>query len=305
MRGLLQPQPGTTSPLSRQGSCLPGGVISCKECALQDRARRSALREFLMERRARLKPDEVGLVSIGRRRVPGLRREEVAQLADISPAWYTLLETAHEIRVSPRMLDRLAQALRLNDRDKMYLFTLAIDELPTFPRTTVESVGSTGTEYSELRTFARRSRAASAIHELGELVTELLFDLMRPIEVSYFVEADLAVRTFVFTSQRVAPNVSLIPHERFGFSAVHDAEEVLVDGGLFGEHNLIASPHALFRERARALGSGRYLSQGVKGRSFDGAIGYIQPSREPHTDRDRQILALIAEIMHLALASRT
>jgi transcriptional regulator with XRE-family HTH domain len=97
-------------------------------------ARRSELRNTLMRWRARLKPEDVGIVSAGKRRVPGLRREEVADLAEISPAWYTMLEKARNIRVSPRVLDRLATALRLSDEEKIELFSLAMDELPVIAR---------------------------------------------------------------------------------------------------------------------------------------------------------------------------
>ncbi len=92
-------------------------------------SRRAELRNFLKACRARLTPEDVGLVSVGRRRVPGLRRDEVAELCGISLAWYTLLESAREIRVSPRLLDRLSCALRLDDEEKVRLFALAIDEL--------------------------------------------------------------------------------------------------------------------------------------------------------------------------------
>ena len=271
---------------------------------MEDRARKSALRDFLMECRARLQPQDVGLVSIGRRRVPGLRREEVAQLADISAAWYTLLETARDIRVSPRMLGRVAAALRLNEEERVYLFSLAIDELPTVPRATPESAGSIGREYFQLTNFARRSRAASTVAELGSLTTGVLFDLMQPAQVAYFVEADLATETFAFAAQRTAPGVAPVPGKRFSMSSVHDGEEVLVKGGLFAEHNLPQSRHAIFRERARAQGSGRFMSAGVKGPGFDGALGYFEPACEPHSDRERHLLGLLAEIVHLALAAR-
>jgi Helix-turn-helix domain len=93
-------------------------------------ARRGALRSLLMTCRARLRPEDVGLNSRGVRRVPGLRREEVADLCGISLAWYTLLETGRDVRVSSRLLDRLSRALRLSDDEKVRLFSLAIEELP-------------------------------------------------------------------------------------------------------------------------------------------------------------------------------
>jgi transcriptional regulator with XRE-family HTH domain len=269
---------------------------------VENQARRSALRDFLMECRARLRPADVGLVSVGRRRVPGLRREEVAELARISPSWYTLLETAHSIRVSPRMLDRLSAALQLNEDEKRHLFSLAIDEMPTYPRATIDSAGSAGQEYSEIRNFTKRSRAASSIQELADLTTDLLFGLSRP-DFAYFVEADVAKRQFAFSWQRSSEHAPTVSTEWLNFSAVHDAQEVLVHGGLFAENNVEAAPH-IFRDRAKALGVGRFISAGVKGPMFDGAIGYFQGECEPYSERERSVLGLIAEIVHLALSVR-
>jgi hypothetical protein len=269
---------------------------------VDNQARRSALRNFLVECRARLRPEDVGLASVGRRRVPGLRREEVAELASISPSWYTLLETAHSIRVSPRMLDRLSSALQLNEDEKRRLFSLAIDEMPTYPRETVDSAGCLGREYSELRNFTKRSYSASNMQELADLTTDLLFDLANA-DFVYFVEANVATRQFAFSRQRTSQNVTAISNEWFDFSAVHDAQEVLVDGGLFTDNHVEAAPH-VFGERAKALGMGRFISAGVKGPQFDGAIGYFQGDCEPYSERERSVLGLIAEIVHLALSVR-
>jgi transcriptional regulator with XRE-family HTH domain len=100
-------------------------------------SRRLALRNFLRQCRSRLRPEDVGLPSLGHRRVSGLRREEVAGLAGISPLWYTMLETGRYRRVSPQMLHRLSTALRLSAAEKSYLFSLAIDELPELPAPTL------------------------------------------------------------------------------------------------------------------------------------------------------------------------
>jgi transcriptional regulator with XRE-family HTH domain len=94
-----------------------------------DKTRGVALRAFLLERRGRLKPQDVGLPSLGPRRCPGLRREEVAELAGVSAAWYTLFETARpQRRPSLRMVERVASALRLNERDRARLYCLALPE---------------------------------------------------------------------------------------------------------------------------------------------------------------------------------
>lgn len=88
--------------------------------------RRAELSEFLRTRRARLQPQDVGLPSYGRhRRVPGLRREELAQLAGVSVAYYTRLEQGNGRNVSAEVLDAIARALRLTDAEHAHLMHLA------------------------------------------------------------------------------------------------------------------------------------------------------------------------------------
>ncbi|MDX3798246.1 helix-turn-helix transcriptional regulator [Streptomyces sp. AK04-3B] len=88
--------------------------------------RRAELSEFLRTRRARLKPQDVGLAEFGRhRRVPGLRREELAQLAGVSVAYYTRLEQGNGRNVSAEVLDSIARALRLTDAEHAHLTHLA------------------------------------------------------------------------------------------------------------------------------------------------------------------------------------
>ncbi|MEV5907801.1 MULTISPECIES: helix-turn-helix domain-containing protein [Streptomyces] len=87
---------------------------------------RAELSEFLRTRRARLKPEDVGLPDYGRhRRVPGLRREELAQLAGVSVAYYTRLEQGNGRNVSAEVLDAIARALRLSDAEHAHLTHLA------------------------------------------------------------------------------------------------------------------------------------------------------------------------------------
>ncbi|MGW0846740.1 helix-turn-helix domain-containing protein [Streptomyces sp. NPDC002787] len=87
---------------------------------------RAELSEFLRTRRARLRPQDVGLPDFGRyRRVPGLRREELAQLAGVSVAYYTRLEQGNGRTVSAEVLDAIARALRLSDAEHAHLTHLA------------------------------------------------------------------------------------------------------------------------------------------------------------------------------------
>lgn len=94
-----------------------------------DLARRSELRSFLTERRSRLLPSELGLPATSRRRVPGLRRQEVAELLGVSDDWYRWFESGRPISVSSRFLSRLCQVLRLNAVEQLTLYRLAVPDL--------------------------------------------------------------------------------------------------------------------------------------------------------------------------------
>jgi transcriptional regulator with XRE-family HTH domain len=86
---------------------------------------RQELADFLRTRRARLLPSDVGLLNGTRRRTPGLRREEVALLANIGVTWYTRLEQGADINVSPAVLASIADALHLTEHERAHLFVLA------------------------------------------------------------------------------------------------------------------------------------------------------------------------------------
>jgi transcriptional regulator with XRE-family HTH domain len=83
------------------------------------------LSEFLRSRRARLRPVDVGLPERGQRRVPGLRREEIATLAGVSTDYYVRLEQGRNISASAEVLDALARALRLDETERLHLHDLA------------------------------------------------------------------------------------------------------------------------------------------------------------------------------------
>ena len=90
-----------------------------------DQARRQQLGEFLRSQRARLSPNLFGLPGGARRRTPGLRREEVAQLGGLSTTWYTWLEQGRDISLSAHALGRLANVLKFSAAERAYLFDLA------------------------------------------------------------------------------------------------------------------------------------------------------------------------------------
>jgi len=91
------------------------------------------LAEFLRSRRARVDPGMIGVGRSSRRRVPGLRHEEVAQLANVGVSWYTWLEQGRDVHPSPQVLAAVADALHLDQHERRYLFTLAETEDPDRP----------------------------------------------------------------------------------------------------------------------------------------------------------------------------
>ncbi|MEU1553773.1 helix-turn-helix transcriptional regulator [Streptomyces scabiei] len=96
--------------------------------------RRTELRDFLRSRRARIKPEDVSLPTYGRRRVPGLRREELAQLAGVSYAYYARLEQGYGETMSAEVLDAIARALRLDEEEREHLVRLAQPERRSEPQ---------------------------------------------------------------------------------------------------------------------------------------------------------------------------
>ena len=92
------------------------------------------LSQFLTSRRAKVTPEQAGLPSYGQRRVPGLRREEVASLAGVSVEYYKRLERGNATGASETVLEALADALRLDDAERAHLFDLARAASPTAPQ---------------------------------------------------------------------------------------------------------------------------------------------------------------------------
>jgi transcriptional regulator with XRE-family HTH domain len=119
----------------------------------------SELSQFLTSRRAKVTPDQAGLPSYGQRRVPGLRREEVASLAGVSVEYYKRLERGNATGASDQVLDALADALRLDDAERTHLFNLA------------RAAGPTGVVSPQLRrTGSTPQRVRPAVHRILETI---------------------------------------------------------------------------------------------------------------------------------------
>jgi transcriptional regulator with XRE-family HTH domain len=105
--------------------------------------RRAELADFLRNRREALRPEDVGLPGGGRRRTPGLRREEVASLAGVGTTWYTWLEQGREVRASASVLESIAGALELTPAEHAHLMLLGRGEQVAQGRAPKETVDPT------------------------------------------------------------------------------------------------------------------------------------------------------------------
>ncbi|MEU4192616.1 helix-turn-helix transcriptional regulator [Kribbella sp. NPDC026611] len=128
---------------------------------------RVELGEFLKARRARVSPGSVGLPEGGRRRTPGLRREELAQLAGVGVTWYTWLEQGREINVSGQVLDAVAATLQLSPVEREHLYRLAEATPVRLPRPT------------ECASEAVLSEILDTLDPLPALITNKRFDIVR------------------------------------------------------------------------------------------------------------------------------
>jgi transcriptional regulator with XRE-family HTH domain len=123
---------------------------------------RSEIREFLTSRRAKLKAADVGLPDYGTRRVPGLRREEVAVLAGVSVPYYTRLERGDLAGASDSVLEALARALQLDDAERAHLFDLAPSNPSGRPRAIDTPSTASAPRYSSCSTRSRAPPPTSA-----------------------------------------------------------------------------------------------------------------------------------------------
>jgi transcriptional regulator with XRE-family HTH domain len=180
---------------------------------------RSEIREFLTSRRARITPDQAGLSWYGdNRRVPGLRREEVALLAGVSVDYYTRLERGNLAGVSETVLDALARALRLDEAERAHLYDLARSSQPSArrrrsPKQKVRpSVQWLLDSITGSAAIAENGRLdALATNQLGRAFYSHLFDGSgRPVNFARFVFLDPRAREFFADWDRAAKDVAAL-----------------------------------------------------------------------------------------------
>ena len=187
---------------------------------------RGEIREFLTSRRARVTPDQVGLPIYGdNRRVPGLRREEVAVLAGVSVDYYTRLERGNMSGVSESVLEALARALQLDEAERAHLFDLARaagTTLKTRRRPTKQRVRPSVQHILDAITGApalvQNGRLdILAVNPLGRaLFSELYRDPVRPVNHARFVFLNPRAHDFYGEWERVANDTVAILRSEAG-----------------------------------------------------------------------------------------
>jgi transcriptional regulator with XRE-family HTH domain len=194
---------------------------------------KSEIREFLTSRRARITPDRAGLPVYGdNRRVPGLRREEVALLAGVSVDYYTRLGRGNLTGVSESVLEALARALQLDEAERAHLFDLARAAQPTTParrrRSTKQRVRPSVQWILDAMTgaaaFVRNGRLdVLAANQLGRaLYSEMYVAPARPVNTARFVFLDRRAPDFYGDWERAANDCVAVlrseagrdPHDR-------------------------------------------------------------------------------------------
>ena len=193
---------------------------------------RNEIRDFLTSRRAKLSPDRAGLPAYGgNRRVPGLRREEVALLAGVSIDYYTRLERGNLNGVSEGVLDALAGALQLDEAERAHLFDLARASSNT-PRTRRRpaqqvraNVQQTLDAIAGTPAYVRNGRRdILAANRLGHaLYSEMYLDPARPVNVARFVFLSPRARMF-FLNWEVAANDTVAMLRTEAGRTPHDRE---------------------------------------------------------------------------------
>jgi transcriptional regulator with XRE-family HTH domain len=174
---------------------------------------KSEIREFLTSRRAKVTPEQAGLTTYGPRRVPGLRRSEVATLAGVSIEYYTRIERGNLTGVSESVLEALARALQLDDAERAHLFDLARAAGPTTPtrrrspkQRVRPEVQWTIDAMTGAAAFVFNGRLdILAANQLGRaLFSELYVNSARPVSTPRFVFLDPRARDFYVDWDRAA-----------------------------------------------------------------------------------------------------
>jgi transcriptional regulator with XRE-family HTH domain len=244
------------------------------------------IREFLTTRRAKITPEEAGLPIYGNspRRVPGLRREEVALLAGVSVDYYTRLERGNTAGVSEQVLEAIARALQLDEPERAHLFDLARAQ-----QTTHRPRRRSGTQrvrpgvqrmldaLVEAPAFVRNGRMdILAANQLGRaLYSEMFANPRRPTNSARFAFLDPRAKTFFIDWEKTADDSVAVLRSEAGRDP-HDTDL----SNLIGE---LSTQSEDFRARW-AKHNVRYHDTGIK-RLHHPVVGDLELTYEAMTLR--------------------
>lgn len=260
-----------------------------------------ALRAFIRDARARLTPADVGLHGGGRRRVKGLRRGEVAELAGISEAWYTRFETGHAI-LSVSALHRVADVLRMTRSERLELLDLA---RPDIAAATAGGVARAyiglGTTVDGLRELARSCASASSIAELAAASTRAVAALCPDVGLGYMRAYDKDRQQLELVGATGAGADALMGHQQPCASVSYTMQH-FHDGRGYGEPDLRTSPCPDLRTRIERVGVYAYHTQPIMGRNgLDVMLGVAMREPRPPEPFELSIVEAAAAIVELTL----
>ncbi|RKH63974.1 helix-turn-helix transcriptional regulator [Corallococcus aberystwythensis] len=269
---------------------------------------RDELARFLRSRRERLRPEDVGLPSGSRRRTPGLRREELARLADVGVSWYTWLEQGRDIHVSEPLLERLVVALRLTPTERLHLFELAHGRPASRPVSSPASVSDALQRLLDAHPFpALVSTRRWDIVAWNAAATVLYADLTQPTSEernglwSLFMNPERrarmpaweeAVRRAVAGFRMDAARAA----DRSEFDALVEKLQAASPefARLWSEHDVVETPSMLKVIILPELGPIEFESVMLTHSEPDGRelrVSFYQPRPGPHLERARALFA--------------
>jgi len=260
--------------------------------------RSNELRRFLTGARARLSPERVGLGTARRRRVPGLRREEVAELAAISETWYARFESGRAV-LSLSALERVAAALLLSREERIQLMVLARPDVQNLTAAQLsDSFSGTASVVTGLRDYARACSVASSFEELAQFAVRAVH-LTCGDRSAGFLQQYLAVSSeFPFVAACGNGSETFVGY-RQRCDAVPHVLPAILDGRPACEADLHRSPSAELRGRADR-GFHAYYGQPILGssgvHSFVGAAFVERHLADVVQVRAVEVVAAISEL---------
>ncbi len=194
--------------------------------------RRGELAHFLRSRREHLSPSQYDLLEgTKRRRTPGLRREELAQLAGVSPVWYTKLEQGQDIQVSAQVLEGIAHVLQLTSQERNYLHVLARGQFPLNIHAPTASVG----EDVQALLTALNPHPALVVNERMDVVGWNVAASQTFIDYANLSDWERNTLWMVFTRP-----AGYTPYDNWDYWAQRSAALFRASGGLYGEDSWFA-----------------------------------------------------------------